>query len=128
RLLGLDPETATRTDAWQALQDWKALDIEQAAADHALVATALRSYAEWDATPQGQAVASQPLMTITRIADAPPRALPHLAADERPLAGLRVLDLTRILAGPVGGRAVASFGADVLLVHSPTLPPIPAIA
>jgi crotonobetainyl-CoA:carnitine CoA-transferase CaiB-like acyl-CoA transferase len=128
RLLGLDPATATRADAEQALRGWKALDFEQAAADHALVATALRSFAEWDATPQGQAVASQPLMTITRIADAPPRALPPLAADERPLAGLRVLDLTRILAGPVGGRALASFGADVMLVNSPDLPNIAAIA
>lgn len=128
RLLGLDPETATRADAEQALRGWKALDFEQAAADHALVATALRSFAEWDATPQGQAVASQPLMTITRIADAQPRALPHLPADERPLAGLRVLDLTRILAGPVGGRAMASFGADVMLVNSPNLPNIAAIA
>ena len=54
----------------QALRGWKALDFEQAAADHALVATALRSFAEWDATPQGQAVASLPLITITRIADA----------------------------------------------------------
>jgi crotonobetainyl-CoA:carnitine CoA-transferase CaiB-like acyl-CoA transferase len=68
------------------------------------------------------------LITITRIADAPPRALPPLAADEQPLAGLRVLDLTRILAGPVGGRAMASFGADVMLVNSPNLPNIAAIA
>ncbi len=128
RLLGSDPETATRADAEQALLGWKALDFEQAAANHALVATALRSFAEWDATPQGQAVASEPLMTITRIADAPPRALPPTAADERPLAGLRVLDLTRILAGPIGGRAMASFGADVMLVNSPNLPNIAAIA
>lgn len=128
RLLDLDPATATRANAEQALLGWKALDFEQAAADHALVATALRSFAEWDATPQGQAVASQPLMTITRIGDAPPRALPALAADDLPLAGLRVLDLTRILAGPVGGRALASFGADVMLVNSPNLPNIAAIA
>src|SRR5690554_5856159 len=60
RLLGLDPATATRADAEQALRGWKALDFEQAAADHALVATALRSFAEWDATPQGQAVPRYP--------------------------------------------------------------------
>ncbi|WP_246893226.1 CoA transferase [Achromobacter xylosoxidans] len=128
RLLDLDPATATRANAEQALLGWNALDFEQAAADHALVATALRSFAEWDATPQGQALAAQPLMTITRIGDAPPRSLPALAADDLPLAGLRVLDLTRILAGPVGGRAMASFGADVMLVNSPSLPNIAAIA
>lgn len=128
RLLDLDPATTTRADAEQALLGWKALDFEQAAADHALVATALRSFAEWDTTPHGQALAAQPLMTITRIGDAPPRSLPALAADDLPLASLRVLDLTRILAGPVGGRAMASFGADVMLVNSPSLPNIAAIA
>ncbi|WP_225782992.1 CoA transferase [Xenophilus sp. Marseille-Q4582] len=128
RLLGLGPATATRADAQQALRGWKALDFEQAAAERKLVATALRSFAEWDATPQGQAVAAQPPLTITRIGEAPPRALPPLAADARPLDGLRVLDLTRILAGPVGGRALASFGADVMLVNSPQLPNIAAIA
>jgi crotonobetainyl-CoA:carnitine CoA-transferase CaiB-like acyl-CoA transferase len=44
----------------------------------------------------------------------------------RPLAGLRVLDLTRILAGPVAGRTLAAYGADVMLVNSPHLPNIDA--
>lgn len=128
RLLGLDPATATRADAAQAMRAWRALDFEQSAAERGLVATALRSPAAWDTTPQGRAVAGQPLMTITRIGDASPRALPPLGQDDRPLAALRVLDLTRILAGPVGGRALAAFGADVMLVNSPHLPNIAAIA
>lgn len=128
RLLGLDPATATRADVERALLGWLALAFEQAAAEHGLVAAALRSFAEWDATPQGQAVAAQPPMTITRIGDAPPRPLPPLAAGQRPLSGARVLDLTRILAGPVGGRALAAFGAEVMLVNSPNLPNIAAIA
>lgn len=128
RLLGLEPASATRSDVERALLHWKALDFEQACAERALVATALRSFAQWDATRQGQAVAAQPLMTITRIGDAPPLPLSPLAHDARPLTGLRVLDLTRILAGPVGGRAMAAFGADVMLVNSPHLPNIAAIA
>jgi len=128
RLLGLDPATATRADVERALLGWLALAFEQAAAKHGLMAVALRSFAEWDATPQGQAVAAQPPMTITRIGDAPPRPLPPLAAGQRPLSGARVLDLTRILAGPVGGRALAAFGAEVMLVNSPNLPNIAAIA
>lgn len=128
RLLGLDPQTAVRADVERAMLRWKALDFEQAAADRGLVATALRNFAEWDATPQGQAVAAQPVMTLTRIGDAPPLALPTLADSAPPLAGVRVLDLTRILAGPVGGRTLAAFGADVMLVTSPNLPNIDAIA
>jgi len=128
RLLGLDPATAQRADAEAAMQAWKSQDFENAAAARGLVATALRRFDEWDATPQGRALVSQPLFTIERIGDAPPLALPPLGADARPLSGVRVLDLTRILAGPVGGRALAAYGADVMLVNSPKLPNIEAIA
>jgi crotonobetainyl-CoA:carnitine CoA-transferase CaiB-like acyl-CoA transferase len=128
RLLGLDPATAKRDDAQAALMAWNAVDFETAMAEAKLVATALRTFDEWDATQQGRAIASQPLFTIARIGDAPPIALPPLANDQRPLEGLKVLDLTRILAGPVGGRALAAYGADVMLVNSPNLPNIEAIA
>ena len=128
RLLGLDPATAERADAEKAIQSWRARDFEQAAADASLVATALRTFDEWDASEQGQAIARQPLFTIERVGDAEPLPLPALAPDQRPLEGIRVLDLTRILAGPVGGRALAAYGADVMLVNSPHLPNIEAIA
>jgi crotonobetainyl-CoA:carnitine CoA-transferase CaiB-like acyl-CoA transferase len=128
RLLGLDPANAERKDAEAAMPAWRALDFEQAAADHGLVATALRSFARWDATPQGQAVARRPLFDIERLGEAAPLPLPPLGADQRPLEGVRVLDLTRILAGPVGGRALAAYGADVMLVSAPHLPNIEAIA
>lgn len=131
RLLGLDPATAQRRDAEQALLGWRAIDFEDATASLNLVATALRRFDEWDATPQGQALSAQPLFTVERIGElknVPPLALPALRDDEPPLNGLRVLDLTRILAGPVGGRALAAYGADVMLINSPNLPNIAAIA
>jgi len=128
RLLDLDPATATREAAQQALSGWRALDFESAAAERGLVATALRSFEAWDATPQGQAVAAQPLLHMERIGDAAPRTLPPLRADQLPLSGLRMLDLTRILAGPMGGRTLAAYGADVMLVNAPHLPNIEAIA
>lgn len=128
RLLGLNPETAQRTDAEAAMRHWRAVDFETAAADAGLVATAVRTFGEWDVTPQAQAIARQPLFTITRIGDAPLRALPPLSEDVLPLHGVRVLDMTRILAGPVGGRALAAYGADVLMVNAPHLPNIEAIA
>jgi len=128
RLLGLDPAAATRADAEAALSRWKASDFEDAAAGHGLVVARLRSFDEWDATPQGRAIAAQPLFTLSRIGDAPPLVLPALEPAARPLSGVRVLDLTRILAGPVGGRALAAYGADVMLVNGPHLPNIAAIA
>jgi crotonobetainyl-CoA:carnitine CoA-transferase CaiB-like acyl-CoA transferase len=128
RLLGLDPQRAARADAQQALLRWKAVDFESAAAAAGLVATALRTFAQWDATAQGAAVATQPLLTIERIGGADPVPLESLAESERPLTGIRTLELTRILAGPVGGKALAAYGSDVMLVNSPKLPNIAAIA
>ncbi|MDB5896625.1 MAG: carnitine dehydratase [Ramlibacter sp.] len=128
RLLGLDPATADRAAAEQAMLGWDAVAFETAAAAAGMVASALRTFAQWDASEPGRAIAAQPLLTITRIGDAPPRDLPKLQAHQRPLEGVRVLDLTRILAGPVGGRALAAYGADVMLVNSPHLPNIESIA
>jgi crotonobetainyl-CoA:carnitine CoA-transferase CaiB-like acyl-CoA transferase len=129
RLLGLPTDgRAEPADLRRALQGWSALGFEQAAADAGLVAAALRRFDEWDAHPQGQAVAQQALLHWTRLGDAPPRVLPALPLPARPLQGVRVLDLTRILAGPVGTRALAAHGADVLLVNAPQLPNIEAIA
>ena len=97
----------------RALDGWKAEALETAAAEAGLVVTACRSFAEWDRHPQGRAVAKLPLFSIEKIGDAPPQ---KLAAADRPLAGVKVLDLTRIIAGPVCGRTLAAHGADVLLV------------
>jgi crotonobetainyl-CoA:carnitine CoA-transferase CaiB-like acyl-CoA transferase len=62
------------------------------------------------------------VLTIEKIGEAPPKPWP---AGERPLAGIRVLDLSRVIAGPVAGRTLAVHGADVLLVYGPDLPEIP---
>ena len=59
-LLGLDPATASRADAERSMLRWHAVDFETAAANAGLVATALRSFEQWDATQQGRAVAQQP--------------------------------------------------------------------
>ena len=127
QLLGLLADTAEKDDVRAALRSWRAQDFEQAAAERGLVVSALRSFAQWDAHPQGIAVAAQPLMHFERIGDAPAIALPPICESDRPLTGVRVLDLTRIIAGPVGGRTLAAYGADVMLVSAPHLPNIDSI-
>lgn len=135
QVLGLPPGAGTeRSAVTQALQGWTAQAFEQAVADAGGVVAAARSFADWDKHPQAQALAGQPLVAIDPIpgADAPPHAWARpgqaLPPGSQPLTGLRVLDLTRILAGPVAGRCLAAHGADVLLVNGPHLPNIAAIA
>jgi len=107
-----------------ALKQWKAEDFEDAAAARGLVVTMMRSDAEWQAHPQGRAVAGLPLFEIEKFGEAPVEPLP---GGDRPLSGIRVADLTRIIAGPVCGRTLAAHGADVLLLSSPSLPSIESL-
>ena len=128
RLLGLPLGAETPREAVAAaLRDRNAFEFETAAAQAGLVVAAVRSFDEWDAHPHRLAIAAQPLVAIEKIGDAPALAWPALPRDASPLHGLRVLDLTRILAGPVGGRTLAAYGADVMLVNAPHLPNIEAI-
>ena len=128
QLLGLAAGPDTDRDAVAAaLQQWRAFDFEDSAAQAGLVVAALRSFDEWDIHPQSAAVACDPLVAIEKVGNAAPLELPPLPLVARPLEGVRVLDLTRILAGPVAGRTLAAYGAEVLLVNAPHLPNIEAI-
>ena len=115
RLLGCEYD---RDAVAAALRDWEAIRFEDAAAEAGLCVTAMRSFAEWDAHPQGVAVRAEPVIALEHIGDAPAEGLGKAT---RPLAGLRVVDMTRVIAGPVCGRTMAAHGADVLLVTAPHL-------
>lgn len=107
----------------QAIRGWDGATLDQALADAGLCAALIRSPDEWAAHEQAQAIASLPLFQIERIGDAPAEP-PRRDDASRPLAGVRVLDLSRIIAGPVAGRALAQHGADVLMINGPHLPNI----
>jgi crotonobetainyl-CoA:carnitine CoA-transferase CaiB-like acyl-CoA transferase len=108
-----------------AVKRWDAQELEDALAARGMCGAMVRSADEWRGHPQGQALGPLPAVEVLRIGDAGPEPLPR---GDRPLAGVRALDLTRILAGPACGRALAEHGADVLLVSSPKLPSIPPFA
>jgi hypothetical protein len=118
-VLNCKPE---RDDVQAALLQWDAEPFETAAYAAGGVVAMMRSRDEWLALPHAGALAELPLVSIERIGDAAPRPWP---GGGRPLAGLRVLDLSRVIAGPVAGRTLAAHGADVLLVCGPDLPAIP---
>jgi crotonobetainyl-CoA:carnitine CoA-transferase CaiB-like acyl-CoA transferase len=123
KVLGCEPE---REKVQAALMQWKGEDFETAAYAAGGVVALMRSYDEWSALPQARALAELPLVSIEKIGEAPPKPWPQrLPKGDRPLSGLRVLDLSRVIAGPVAGRTLAAHGADVLLVSGPALPAIP---
>ncbi|TFW18016.1 CoA transferase [Duganella callida] len=136
-VLGCD---ADRDAVARAVRQWRGGELEAALVARGGCAAAMRSMAEWAAHPQGRAVAAEPLVAMS---------FPHLTSMEprrrasmdsrprgngaagaaalggwrwtagRPLAGLKVLDLTRVLAGPVATRFLAGYGADVLRIDPP---------
>src|SRR6202163_2808116 len=115
KVLNCKPE---RDDVQAALMQRDAEAFETAAYAVGGVVAMMRSHEEWSASPHAKALAELPLLSIEKIGEAAPKPWPETwtKGGDRPLAGVRVLDLSRVIAGPVAGRTLAVHAADVLLI------------
>jgi len=122
-LLGLPPSSDDAAIS-AAVSTWQSEVLEDAVADVRGCSSIIRTESEWRRHPHGELVYSWPLAVQRDVGV--PAATRWSPSPTRPLAGLRVLDLTRVLAGPTCGRTLAAFGADVLHVRGPNVPVVPA--
>ncbi len=121
-VLGLPP--GADDDAISAaVRGWNGFELEEAIVAGGACGALVRTPQEWAAHEQAKTLAALPLFTITKTGDSPPE--PAAPGDARPADGLRVLDLTRVLAGPICARTLAEHGAQVLRVGTAAQPDNP---
>ncbi|KAH6874454.1 CoA-transferase family III domain-containing protein [Thelonectria olida] len=123
------PKDATREQLSKKIANWASIDLEATATAEGNLATyALRSYRQWDSLPQSKAISSFPI-SVAQISPTGDAGLPEgmLSDSSRCLRGLRVLEMSRVIAAPLCGKTLAAHGADVIWVTSPNLPDLPTM-
>lgn len=108
---------ANRDSVSAAIKKWQSQALESAIVSQGGVAAKMRSQQQWRAHPQGLAITDDELVNWLPSRSAKPNV--WKGSKDQPLKGLKVLDLTRVLAGPVATRTLAGFGAQVLRIDPP---------
>ena len=129
QLIGIEKkdDVETNDEAYALIQrhvrKCRAREIEQLMLDHGLAGSIVYSPEGWLNTEMGRSLARHPVVNYSRqthCAEVPPTSLPNLE-DKRPLAGIKVVELARIIAGTAAGALLASMGAEVIRVNSSKL-------
>ena len=121
RMLDLLRAEPNKWSVAKAVAKWDAQELECAMDEASVCGGMIRTNDEWLSEAHGKVLEAKPVVEIIKIGDSDPEPM---LVGERPLTGLKALDLTRILAGPITGRTLAEHGADVLMVTSPGLPQV----
>jgi crotonobetainyl-CoA:carnitine CoA-transferase CaiB-like acyl-CoA transferase len=103
----------------EAMKNWNALELETKLSELGMCAAMVRTKEEWEVSGQGKAVADLPLLEVIKIGKSVPEPLPSGA---HPLSGIKTVELTRVIAGPVCGKMLAQLGSTVMRITSPHLP------
>jgi hypothetical protein len=122
-----DAKIRSNEEAYALIQEsiskYRALEIEQLMLERGLSGSIVHSPEAWRNTEMGQSLARHPLINYSQQTQCPPIPPVPLrrSDDKRPLAGVKVVELVRIIAGSAAGAALASMGAEVIRVNSPKL-------
>lgn len=127
---GIDPETPTksRSDAYDVIKaeisKYSAGDLELKNMEHGFTGQTCYTPKHWRETTMGKAMARHPVVDYKQVpgtSSLPPVPFPKIINDKRPLAGIKILELGRVIALPAAGALLAALGADVIAVQSPHL-------